>query len=622
MRLATWNVNSVRSRIDRVEAFLQRHDIDVLALQETKARDDQWPTMGLDSLGYEVATYGLNQWNGVAIVSRVGLADVELGFSGMPEFGDPPVAEARAIGATCGGVRMWSLYVPNGRAVGDPHLEYKLRWLAALKEAAAAALQHQPDLPTALAGDWNIAPQDEDVWDMTVFAKSTHVTPPERAAFQAFLDAGFTDVVRPHAPGPGVYTYWDYYRQRFERNKGMRIDFVLGSPALQARVTGAFVDREERAGKGASDHAPVVVELDRLTGSPARTSPGMSARPATHQGHGHLVRTHLLAALVLGVLLGVGLGWFAARARREHRPRRRSAAGAERAVLKDGLDRLQTQLRALEEHGVSWQATLHQQVDDVRRSTELLRRETGALATALRRPQVRGRWGELHLRRAVELAGMVDRCDFDEQVTVRSDGAALRPDLVVNLTGGKQVVVDSKVPLDAFLDVAESDDDDERAAHLARHARQFRQHVDTLAGKSYWRSFAHSPEFVVMFVPGESFLSAALESDASLIEYAAERRVVLATPTTLIALLRTVAFAWTQEALADKAHEIHRLGVDLHGRIATMSGHLDKVGRSLTGAVTSYNSGGGLLGEQGAGLRHGASASSTSPTTSSTGPGR
>ena len=296
----------------------------------------------------------------------------------------------------------------------------------------------------------------------------------------------------------------------------------------------------------------------------------------------------LLAALAVGVLLGAGIGWFAARSRRGAEPDA-LAAGADRAVLKDGLDRLQAQLRALEEHGVSWQATLHQQVDDVRHSTDLLRRETGALATALRRPQVRGRWGELHLRRAVELAGMVDRCDFDEQVTVRADGAALRPDLVVNLTGGKQVVVDSKVPLDAFLDVAESEDDDERAAHLARHARQFRQHVDTLAGKSYWRSFAHSPEFVVMFVPGESFLSAALEADTSLIEYAAERRVVLATPTTLIALLRTVAFAWTQEALADKAHEIHRLGVDLHGRIATMSSHLDKVGRSLTGAVTSYN---------------------------------
>jgi exodeoxyribonuclease-3 len=261
MRIATWNVNSVRSRIGRVEALLQRHDIDVLALQETKARDDQWPTMGLAALGYDVATYGVDQWNGVAILSRVGLADVERGFPGMPTYGDAAAPEARAVGATCGELRMWSVYVPNGRAVGDPHLDYKLSWLAALRTAAAAWLVADPDRPVALAGDWNIAPQDDDVWDMAVFARSTHVTPPERAAFHALVEAGFSDLVRPHAPGPGVYTYWDYYRQRFERNKGMRIDFVLGSPALQRRVVHAFVDRDERAGKGASDHAPVVVEL-------------------------------------------------------------------------------------------------------------------------------------------------------------------------------------------------------------------------------------------------------------------------------------------------------------------------------------------------------------------------
>ena len=261
MRIATWNVNSVRSRIDRVEAFLQRHDVDVLALQETKARDDQWPTMGLQALGYDVATYGLNQWNGVAIVSRVGLEDVQQGFDGMPGYGDPVAAEARAIGATCNGVRLWSLYVPNGRAVGDPHLDYKLAWLDALRTNAAAWLAEDPDRPVALAGDWNIAPLDEDVFDIAQFAKSTHVTPPERAAFQAVVDAGYADVVRPLLPGPEVYTYWDYYRQRFERNRGMRIDFVLGSPVFAGRVTGARIDRDERAGTGASDHAPVIVDL-------------------------------------------------------------------------------------------------------------------------------------------------------------------------------------------------------------------------------------------------------------------------------------------------------------------------------------------------------------------------
>ncbi|GCD91212.1 exodeoxyribonuclease III [Nocardioides sp. LS1] len=254
MRIATWNVNSLRSRIDRVEAFLERHDVDVLALQETKAREDQLPLMGLQARGYDVAAAGTNQWNGVAIISRVGLEDVQVGFDGMPGFGDPVAAEARAIGAVCGGVRLWSLYVPNGRKVEDPHYVYKLDWLARLREAAGTWLGED----CALVGDWNIAPTDEDVFDIKQFEKSTHVTPPERAAFQAFLDDGYAEVTRAHAPG---YTYWDYYRQRFERDRGLKIDFVLGSPSLAARVTGAFIDREERAGAGASDHAPVVVDL-------------------------------------------------------------------------------------------------------------------------------------------------------------------------------------------------------------------------------------------------------------------------------------------------------------------------------------------------------------------------
>ena len=257
MRLATWNVNSLRSRIGRVEEFLQRHDVDVLAIQETKAREDQLPLMGLQALGYDVAVAGVNQWNGVAIISRVGLEDVEVGFPGQPGWGDPLAVESRAIAATCGGVRVWSLYVPNGRKPDDPHYAYKLEWLARLREAVSTGL----GTDTALAGDWNIAPRDEDVFDIAQFAKSTHVTAAERAAFQAFLDDGFVEVVRPHTPGPEVYTYWDYYRQRFERNRGLRIDFVLASPSLAARVSGAFIDRDERAGTGASDHAPVAVDL-------------------------------------------------------------------------------------------------------------------------------------------------------------------------------------------------------------------------------------------------------------------------------------------------------------------------------------------------------------------------
>ena len=259
MRIATWNVNSLRSRIDRVEAFVQRHDIDVLALQETKAREDQLPLMGLQALGYDIAVAGLNQWNGVALLSRVGLADVQVGFEGMPTWGEPAAEEARAVAATCNGVRIWSLYVPNGRKPDDPHYVYKLDWLARLRESARGWL----DVPTALVGDWNICPTDDDVFDPAQFRTSTHVTPPERAAFQGFLDDGYVEVTRAHAPG---YTYWDYYRQRFERDRGLKIDFVLGSPSLASRVTGAFIDRDERdpaQGTGSpSDPAPVVVDLN------------------------------------------------------------------------------------------------------------------------------------------------------------------------------------------------------------------------------------------------------------------------------------------------------------------------------------------------------------------------
>jgi exodeoxyribonuclease-3 len=265
VRLATWNVNSIRTRADRVVAWLQRRDVDVLALQETKCRDDQFPRERFAELGYEVATLGTSQWNGVAVLSRVGLADVETAFPGQPGWASSPDAEpaveARALGATCGGVRVWSLYVPNGRALGDPHYDYKLRWLEQLRTAAAGWLAEDPAAALALVGDWNIAPQDDDVWDMGVFATSTHVSVPERAAFREVVDAGYADLVRPYAPGPGVYTYWDYTQLRFPRREGMRIDFVLGSPSFAGRVTGALIDREERKGKGASDHAPVVVEL-------------------------------------------------------------------------------------------------------------------------------------------------------------------------------------------------------------------------------------------------------------------------------------------------------------------------------------------------------------------------
>jgi exodeoxyribonuclease-3 len=259
MRLATWNVNSIRARVDRVTDWLERADVDVLAMQETKCSDDQFPTMPFVALGYDVVHCGFNQWNGVAIASRVGFDDVQIGFDGQPTWSGVP--ETRAMGATCDGVRVWSLYVPNGRFVGSPHYDYKLEWLAALRDTARGWLTDDPSAQVALVGDWNIAPTDEDVWSPEFYANSTHVTPPERAAFNAIVDAQFADVVRPFTPGPAVYTYWDYTQLRFPKNRGMRIDFILGSPALAQRVTHAEIVREERKGKAPSDHAPVLVEL-------------------------------------------------------------------------------------------------------------------------------------------------------------------------------------------------------------------------------------------------------------------------------------------------------------------------------------------------------------------------
>jgi exodeoxyribonuclease III len=261
VRIATWNVNSIRARLDRVIVWLEHSDVDVLAIQETKCRDEQFPYDAFNRLGYSVAHLGVSSWNGVAVASRVGLDDVAQSFPGQPSWGDPPVVEARALGAVCAGVRVWSLYVPNGRTRTDPHYLYKLDWLGRLRDAATSWLTADPAAQIVLAGDWNIAPHDEDVWDMTVFAHSTHVSAPERAAFAALVDAGYGDVVRPYAPGPGVYTYWDYTRLRFPRREGMRIDFLLASPALARRVTGASIDREARKGKSPSDHAPVIVDI-------------------------------------------------------------------------------------------------------------------------------------------------------------------------------------------------------------------------------------------------------------------------------------------------------------------------------------------------------------------------
>src|ERR1700691_2975940 len=210
LRIATWNVNSIRTPLDRVLGLLERAEVDVLAMQETNCSDEQFPTLPFLELGYEVVHCGFNQWNGVAIASRVGLEHVEVGFDGQPSWaGRPDVAaagEARAAGAPLAGVRVWSLYVPNGRTLDDPHYTYKLNWLAALRDTAEGWLRDDPSAQIALVGDWNIAPTDDDVWSVEFFEGATHVSEPERKAFDAIVDAQFSDVVRPFTPGPGVYT--------------------------------------------------------------------------------------------------------------------------------------------------------------------------------------------------------------------------------------------------------------------------------------------------------------------------------------------------------------------------------------------------------------------------------
>jgi exodeoxyribonuclease-3 len=257
VRLATWNVNSALSRLPRLLPWLDEREPDVVCLQETKLSDEAFAETFDEPLrerGYEVAHVGEGRWNGVALLSRVGLDDVVRELPGVPRFAD--AVEARAVTATCGGLRVTSVYVPNGRTPDDPHYAYKLEWLAAL-----AASVTDP-ATTVIAGDMNIAPADDDVWDLTQFIGSTHVTPQERKALAAIQDTGLHDVLRERWPSERIYSYWDYRAGRFHQDKGMRIDLVLAGSDPAGRVQAAWIDRQARKGKGPSDHAPVMVDLD------------------------------------------------------------------------------------------------------------------------------------------------------------------------------------------------------------------------------------------------------------------------------------------------------------------------------------------------------------------------
>ena len=258
MRIATWNVNSITARLPRLLAWLESSGTDVLCIQETKCTDEQFPRGQLKELGYEAAVNADGRWNGVALLSKAGLEDVVPGLPGGPGYDG--VQEPRAISATCGGVRVWSVYVPNGREVGHDHYAYKLRWLEALGEAVAG--DASGSRPFAVLGDFNIAPGDEDVWDPAAFEGLTHVTPAERAALDGLRAKGLTDIVPRPLKYERAFTYWDYRQLCFPKNRGMRIDLVLGNEPFTAAVKDIYSDREERKGKGASDHAPVVVDLE------------------------------------------------------------------------------------------------------------------------------------------------------------------------------------------------------------------------------------------------------------------------------------------------------------------------------------------------------------------------
>ncbi len=256
MRIATWNVNSLKVRLLRVEEWLGYAQPDVLCLQETKLADGAFPALAFEALGYETAHHGEGRWNGVAVLSRVGLDEVVAGFGDDAE----PDPQARLLWATCGGVRVASAYVPNGRSLDDDHYQYKLAWLERLRRRLDA--DHDPSEPLVVAGDWNIAPTDDDVWDPAEFVGATHVSEAERAALGSLLDWGLEDTFRLVQPESGLFSWWDYRAGNFHKRKGMRIDLLLASAPVARGVTFSLIDRQARKGSQPSDHAPVLIDVD------------------------------------------------------------------------------------------------------------------------------------------------------------------------------------------------------------------------------------------------------------------------------------------------------------------------------------------------------------------------
>jgi DNA recombination protein RmuC len=355
---------------------------------------------------------------------------------------------------------------------------------------------------------------------------------------------------------------------------------VRSGQVVRARTDGARLHAELAAGRAAAgDRAAAIEEVRRqMAGEFAQLSNQALRQNAdqflqladTKMGEGRLAADGDLA-------------------------RRQEAIENLLAPIAEQLGRYDEGMQQLERERVRSYTSLTEQMKHLALSHDKLQKETRSLVTALRSPQTRGRWGELQLRRVVEMAGMLERCDFSEQVSSDGDTGRMRPDMVVHLPGGKNVAVDAKVPMQAFLDANEAEDESERRMHLASHGRQMKAHIDALAKKEYWKRVDPSPEFVVAFIPGDPLLTAALEHEPGLMEYAVANHVLLATPTSLIALLRAVAYGWQQEALTDNARQVQVLGAQLYERISLLGDHMAGVGRSLTGAVSAYNKAVGSL---------------------------